>query len=294
MVIETDDLHKSYGKVKALDGLSLGVAQSSIHGFLGRNGAGKTTTLKILLGMVRPDAGHARLFGLEPAEVEARRRAAFVSEDKGLYAYMTVDQLIRFVRPFYPRWRGDLEAEYLRRFELPPARKVRALSRGMRTKLALLLPLAAGAELLLLDEPTSGLDPAMTEEVLQALVRHVAEEGVTVFFSSHQIAEVEQIADQVSIIEQGRVVVAGALEELKANYRRVNLVFDREAPAMPVLRTPGVELARREGRTLSLLASRNVAEIVAEARALQPVSVDVMPVALKEIFLETVKQHALV
>src|SRR6202007_2461506 len=114
----------------------------------------------------------------------------------------------------------------LRTFELPPDRKVKALSRGMRTKLALLLALCRGAELLILDEPTSGLDPAMTEEVLQALVTHVASEAMAFFFSSHQNAEVDQIADHIAIIDRGRAVVAGALDDLRENFRRIQLVFD--------------------------------------------------------------------
>src|SRR5207253_4723367 len=132
-----------------------------------------------------------------------------VSEEKDLYGYMTVDDMIRFAAPFFPRWRNDLEQRYLHKFELPLSRKVKELSRGMRTKLALMLALCRGAELLLLDEPTSGLDPAMVEEVLQAIVRHVAREEMTVFFSSHQIAEVEQIADRVTIVDHGAAVVSG-------------------------------------------------------------------------------------
>ena len=188
--------------------------KGSICGFLGRNGAGKTTTIKVLLGMARPTAGEARVFGLpasaEQASVEIRRRTGFVSDDKELYNYLTVREMVRFTAGFFPRWRKDLEDRYLRAFELPPDRKVKALSRGMRTKLALLLALCRGAELLILDEPTSGLDPAMTEEVLQALVTHVGREEMTVFFSSHQIAEVDQIADRVAIIDHGRIVVSGA------------------------------------------------------------------------------------
>ena len=150
------------------------VPKGSIYGFLGRNGAGKTTTIKVLLGMARPTSGEARVLGLpasaEQASVEIRRRTGFVSDDKELYHYLTVREMVRFTAGFFPRWRKDLEDRYLRAFELPPDRKVKALSRGMRTKLALLLALCRGAELLVLDEPTSGLDPAMTEEVLQALV----------------------------------------------------------------------------------------------------------------------------
>ena len=290
-VIETADLRKTYDGVEALRGLNLQVPAGSICGFLGRNGAGKTTTIKILLGMARPASGRALVFGLpadrpEPS-VDIRRRTGFVSEDKDLYDYMTVEEMIRFTAAFFPRWRADLEQRYLRVFELPLERKVKALSRGMRTKLALLLALCRGADLLILDEPTSGLDPAMTEEVLQALVAHVAGEEMTVFFSSHQIAEVDQIADRVAIIDRGRAVVTGALDDLRESFRRIQFVFDGDAPE-PAFRAPGIERVRRKGRVLTVLSSAGAERILDEARALNPVSVDVVPVTLKEIFIETV------
>jgi ABC-2 type transport system ATP-binding protein len=289
--IETTELRKRYGATEALRGLTLQVAPGSIHGFLGRNGAGKTTTIKILLGMAHPDGGDARVFGLDvddpQANVEIRRRAGFVSEDKDLYDYMTVEQMLRFTASFYPSWRSDLERQYVHSFELPADRRVKVLSRGMRTKLALMLALCRGAELLILDEPTSGLDPAAIEEVLQAIVTHVAREEMTVFFSSHQIAEVEQIADRVAIIDHGRTVVTGALDELRESWCRLNLVFDREAPTA-TFHAPGVVRTRRNGRVLTVLSSAGRDRILDEARALGPVSVDVAPVTLKEIFLETV------
>ena len=290
-VIETADLRKHYGEVEAVRGVSLQVPAGSICGFLGRNGAGKTTTIKVLLGMTRPASGHARVFGLAAdapeASVDIRRRTGFVSDNKDLYDYMTVEEMIRFTAAFFPRWRADLEQRYLRKFELPLDRKVKALSRGTRTKLALLLALCRGADLLILDEATSGLDPAMTEEVLQALVAHVASEEMTVFFSSHQIAEVDQIADHVAIIDRGRAVVAGALDDLRERFRCIQLVFDGDAPE-PSFRAPGVVRVRRKGRVLTVLSSAGAERVLDEARALNPVSVDVIPVTLKEIFLETV------
>jgi ABC-2 type transport system ATP-binding protein len=176
---------------------------------------------------------------------------------------------------------------YLRRFDLPSDRTIKALSRGMRTKLALLLALARGPELLILDEPTSGLDPAATEDVLQAIVAHVAQEEMTVFFSSHQLAEVDQIADHVAIIDRGRAVVAGALDDLRDNFRRIQLVFDGAAP-VAAFRTPGVERVRRDGRVMTVLSSAGAQAVIDEARALGPVSMDVVPVTLKDIFLESV------
>ena len=289
-VIETSDLRKNYGGVEALRGLTLQVPAGSIFGFLGRNGAGKTTTIKVLLGMAHATGGHARVFGLPAAaqdsSVAIRLRTGFVSEEKDLYDSMTVEQIVRFTAGFYPKWRNDLEAKYRRSFDLPADRGVKALSRGMRTKLALVLALSRGAELLILDEPTSGLDPAANEEVLQALVSHVASEGMTVFLSSHQIADVDQIADHVAVIDRGRAVMAGSLDDIRERYRRIQFVFDGDAPDI-AFRSPGVVRTARKGRVLTVLASAGHDFIVGEARAHNPVSVDVVPVTLKEIFLES-------
>lgn len=293
LAIETCDLRKRYGALEALRGLDLKAPHGSIHGFLGRNGAGKTTAMKILMGMARPDSGEARVCGLNAASatdsIEIRRVTAFASEEKDLYQSMTVDGMIRFTRAFFPGWRNDLEERYRRRFGLRPEQEIKTLSKGTRTKLALLLVLCRGARVLILDEPTSGLDPAAGEEILQALVSAAAEQGATVFFSSHQIPEVEQIADRVTIIDHGKAVVAGELEDLRLHYRRIQLVFATDAPSQP-LRAAGVFRTRRDGRSLTLLASAGADHIVQEVQAWGPVSVDVTPVSLKEIFLETVQE----
>jgi ABC-2 type transport system ATP-binding protein len=285
--IETRELVKRYGQAEAVRGLTLQVPRGSLCGFLGRNGAGKTTTLKMLMGMTRPCGGEGRVLGFQitdPADsVRIRQRTGFVSEDKLFASSSTVGELIRFTRALYPGWRPDLEQRYLNAFGLSPAASAGRLSKGMRCRLALLLAIARGADLLLLDEPTEGLDPAMIEEALQALVSLAAEGGTTILFSSHQLAHVEQIADHVCLIEQGRVVVNASLDELKESYRRVHLVFDGEAPR------EGFEGAQRDGRTLSLLVNGRADEVVARARVLKVRSVDVRPVTLKEIFLETSK-----
>ena len=287
LAIETRELRKSFGAKDAVSGLTLSVPRGSICGFLGHNGAGKTTTLKMLMGMTKVTGGVGLVLGLRIADAgpstEIRRRTGFVGEDKRFPWSITVGELLRFTRAFYPRWRPDLAERYLRAFQLPPRAPAGRLSKGMRSRLALVLALARGAELLLLDEPTEGLDPSATEETLQALVSLVAEQGTTVFFSSHQLASVEQIADRICIIDEGRVVVSDSLDELKAGYRRVRLVFDGEPPTL------GFERARRDGRTLSLLARGNVDEIVARATAMNARSVDVQPLTLKEIFLESSK-----
>ena len=243
-IIETNQLCKSFKGQPALSGLDLRVPTGSIFGFLGRNGAGKTTTIKTLMGLLRSDSGTARVFGIPVADadrsIEIRRRIGFVTEDKELYPYMTVEQIIRFTRPFFPKWRDDLERRYLKMFELPPKRKIPDLSKGMRSKLMLLLAISRGADLLILDEPTDGLDPAATEDVLRELVTIAAAEGTTMFFSSHQLAEVELIADHIGIIDQGRMIVAGSLDDMKARYQRLQVVFKETVSTYP-----------RAGRTAS-------------------------------------------
>jgi len=294
LAIETVDLQKNYAGVEALRGLNLEVPAGTIFGFLGQNGAGKTTAIKILLGMARPTGGSARVLGLDAAaqasSVAIRARTGFVSEDKDLLNHLSVDQTIRFTAAFYPRWRGDQEQRFRSRFALPGDRKVKDLSRGMRAKLALLLALCRGADLLVLDEPTSGLDPAAAEEVLHALVATVGGGDTTVFFSSHQIAEVDQIADRIAIVDRGRIVVSGGLDDLRASYRRIQIVFDDVAPE-PSFQSPGLVRVVRNNRVLSVVVSGGADRLIDEARSLRPVAIESEPLSLKEVFLETVARE---
>ena len=181
------------------------------------------------MGLLKPTGGDAHVFGLptgDPsASVEIRRRTGFVTEDKDLYPYMTVEQMIRFTRSFFPNLRDDLEKRYLKLFDLPLKHKIPDLSKGMRSKLMLLLGISHGAELLILDEPTDGLDPVAVEDMLRELVALTAAEGTTIFFSSHQLEEVEQIADHVCIIDRGAAIVAGSLDDLKLQYQGLGVVF---------------------------------------------------------------------
>lgn len=292
-IIETTGLRRAFGSHVAVDGLDLKVPEASIFGFLGRNGAGKTTTIRLLLGFLKSGGGEIRVFNEvvtgPDASASLRRRLGYVSESKYLYPYMTVQQIIRFTRPFFPKWRDDLERRYIEMFKLPPNRKISALSKGMRASLMLLLAMSHGAELLILDEPIEGLDPAVIETLLKELVALPATEGTTIFFSSHQLAEVEQIADRVAIIDRGRSVVEGALDDLKVQYQRLRVVFEREP--IPVSWLPGADHVRQEGRTVSILASRNVEAIVEQARSLPGALVERYPVSLREIFLEHVRSN---
>jgi ABC-2 type transport system ATP-binding protein len=289
-VIRTRGLTKYYGGFEAVKDLSLTVERGSITGFLGQNGAGKSSTLKMLLGIMKPSAGGGEVLGHDIADpaasVEMRRRTAYVAEDKRLYDYMTVRQIIRFTRAFYPGWRGDLEASLLDDFRLPLDRPIGKLSKGMRTQTALLLAFCRGSELLILDEPTEGLDPVVTERVLQLTVAAAAD-GATIFFSSHQISEVEQVADRVLIIDRGRLVLDTTTDAVKEEFRRIRIVCD--APeVIDLTGLGGVVDARHEGRAFSVIASQGIAAIAARLEAATGERAEVLPVTLKEVLLERV------
>lgn len=292
-IIQTSGLTKRYGRFEAVRDLDLLVQPGRITAFLGPNGAGKSTTIRMLLGMMRPDSGSGTVLGLNIVDrresVEMRRRIAYVAENKGLYDYMTVAQMIRFARGFYADWRIDAEQRLLGRYRLPPERKVKSLSKGMCTKLANLLAFARLPELLILDEPGDGLDPVGIEEMLETIVARAAE-GCSVFFSSHQIAEVERIADDVCILSQGRLALATSLDELRESCRRIDMVFPKTMPQADIFRLRGVEGIRTEGCRISLIASENADEVVARARALEAADIAVTAVGLREIFLEKVRE----
>ena len=291
-IIHTSDLTKDYGSFRAVDHLNCRVRAERITGFLGRNGAGKSSTIKMLLGMIRPTSGSGTVLGYridDPKQsIEIRRRIAYVGEDKGLYGYMTVSELIRFTRSFYNDWQPDIERRLLDEYRLPPARKVKALSKGMRTKLALLLARARRPALLILDEPTEGLDPVSIEELLQTLVC-APSNGTSVFFSSHQLSEVERIADDILMIDRGVAVLDMSLEQIRENYRRISLGFSTAAPVLEAI--SGMETMRRDGRQITILASSNAESIAQLGREHGAVDINVAPVNLREIFLETVQDH---
>lgn len=293
VAIETVGLHKSFHGRPALNGLDMRVPKGCIWGFLGRNGAGKTTTIKLLMSILKPDSGDASVLGMPLSSMadalEIRRRVGFVTEDKELYPYMTVGQVIQFTRPFFPGWRNDLERRYLQMFDLPPRKKIPDLSKGMRSKLMLLLAISRGAEVLILDEPTDGMDPVTVEELLRELVSLSVTDGTTIFFSSHQLREVEKIADHIMILERGRNVLCGTLDDLKERYRRVNIVLP-ECPSCPIPWLQGVDRVTQDGRTLSLLISNNASALLQQARSLPGAVVDVSSVALSEIFLEYARE----
>ena len=246
--ITVTGLVKAFGATRALDGLDLVVGAGEVHGFLGPNGAGKSTTIRILLGMLRADAGTARLLGGDPwaDATELHRRLAYVPGDVTLWPNLSGGEVIDLLG----RLRGGLDerrrAELLERFDLDPRKKGRAYSKGNRQKVALVAALASDAELLILDEPTSGLDPLM-EEAFRETVREERRRGDrTVLLSSHILSEVEALCDRVTIISDGRTVESGTLADLR-HLTRTSIQADLAAPPDGLAALPGVHDLRAEG-----------------------------------------------
>ncbi|WP_030914182.1 ABC transporter ATP-binding protein [Streptosporangium amethystogenes] len=246
--ISVTGLVKTFGSTHALDGLDLVVGAGEVHGFLGPNGAGKSTTIRILLGMLRANAGTARLLGGDPwaDATELHRRLAYVPGDVTLWPQLSGGEVIDLLG----RLRGGLDkrrrAELLERFDLDPRKKCRAYSKGNRQKVALIAALASDVELLILDEPTSGLDPLM-EEVFRETIREEQRRGDrTVLLSSHILAEVEALCDRVTIIKDGRTVESGSLAGLR-HLTRTSIQADLAAPTEELAGLPGVHDLRTEG-----------------------------------------------
>jgi ABC-2 type transport system ATP-binding protein len=244
------DVHKSFGHTKALDGLDLTVETGEVHGFLGPNGAGKSTTIRILLGLLRKDAGQAQLLGGDPWRdaTALHSRLAYVPGDVTLWPNLTGGEVIDLLG----RLRGGLNAkrraELLERFELDPTKKGRSYSKGNRQKVALVAALASDVELLLLDEPTSGLDPLM-EAVFREYITEERASGRTVLLSSHILAEVEALCDRVSIVRNGHVADSGTLTELR-HLTRTSIQAELAGPPTGIAELPGVHDARITGNRL--------------------------------------------
>src|SRR5919197_4113344 len=261
--IVTAGLTKRYGETLALDALDLEVAAGEVYGYLGPNGAGKTTTIRLLLGLHRPSAGRAELFGIDAWRdpVAAHRRVAYVAGEPYLWPSLTSAETFEFLA----RVRGGADVAYrdalVERFAVDTSKKVRALSKGNRQKVQLVAAFASRAELLILDEPTSGLDPLM-EVAFRETVHEAKARGQTVFLSSHILSEVEALCDRVGILSNGRLVDEGTLAELRhLSAQTVEITFEGPAPRLPPL--PGVRVTSAGANSLRCEVTGSIGPMVA-------------------------------
>lgn len=222
-VISIENVCRQYGAKFALDHVSLEVPRGGVLGLVGANGAGKTTLIKHILGLLRPQSGSVRVFGLDPVKnaVKVLARLGYLSEDRDLPTWITVGGLLRYTKTFYPDW-DSAYAEKLRdEFQLSAGSRIRTLSKGELAKAGLLVALAHRPELLILDEPSSGLDPIVRREMLEAIVRTVGDEGRTVLFSSHLLDEIARVSDRVAMLAHGKLVLHGDLQDLLESHHRL-------------------------------------------------------------------------
>jgi ABC-2 type transport system ATP-binding protein len=286
--IETVELSKRFGKQSAVNELTMRVPAGSVFAFLGTNGAGKTTTIRMLLDLLNKTSGESRVLGLDSVKdsMEARKRTGYVAESQKMYDWMKVDEIIWFCKQFHKSWDDDYAAQLKARLELLGGKKVRELSRGTQAKLGLLLALAYRPELLILDEPTAGLDVLVRRNFIEEVIEITQDEGRTVFFSSHQVNEVERVADWVGIIDQGRMMWCSSLDDLKASVKRMVLTFDVAPRSFQSI--PGLLSVDGGGRQIAV-AVRDFSEACTEAaKQLGAASITVQDLDLENIFVEMV------
>ena len=236
-VIDVSELTRRFGAKTALDSVSVSMPRGAVYGLVGANGAGKTTLIKHILGLLRAESGSVRVFGLDPVAdpVGVLSRIGYLSEENDLPGWMRVDELIRYSRAFYPAWDDEYAEELRQSFALDPAAKIKTLSKGQKARMGLLIALAYRPDLLVLDEPSSGLDPIVRRDILGAVIRTIAHEGRTVLFSSHLLEEVEQVADHVTMIHQGRIALSAPLDEIKQSHRCLTVRFEVPRPRPPAV-----------------------------------------------------------
>lgn len=283
-IIETHNLTRRFGRMEAVNDLNLTVPTGSICALLGANGAGKSTLIKLLLNLIKPTRGHSQVMGIDSRRLRAREFASigYVSEGQQLPLWMTVRQFFNYCRPLYPTWDAGLEKDLMAQFELPEDRKLEQLSRGMRMKAALLSSLAYRPRLLIMDEPFSGLDPVVREEFIDGMLEVANTQQWSVLVATHDIAEVERLADRVVIVNRGSVQLEESVDSLLGRFRRVTV--EGAGPAME----PGGGITdwEQSGTLTRFVATDYTDESAVEWReSFAATRVTAAPMSLREIFL---------
>lgn len=289
-VVALSGVTKRFGTQTAVSDFSLEIPRGTGLGLLGPNGAGKTTTLKMLMGILRRDAGRISVLGVDPAteDVFVKRRVGYVPEQQFIHRWMRVGEALRFCRTFYPSWNDELCADLLGQFDLDPVKKVRHLSKGMLAKLSLLLAISHEPELLVLDEPMAGLDPVAREEFLDGVLQTICDRGQTLVFSSHTLADVQRMAGTIAIINEGELKVHCRVDDLLKNTKRIRAILTDGAT--PNSLPEGTVWQRVQDREWLLTVKDFADDTVAGLQAMDQVErVEVIDLGLEDIFKDFVR-----
>lgn len=292
-VAEIDNLSRSFGKLVALNGVSFVVQPGLVYGLVGANGAGKTTLIKHLLGLLRAKQGSVRVFGLDPVKnpVAVLQKIGYLSEQRDLPDWMKIAELMKYTAAFHPNWDATYANELLQRFELDPSKKIKNLSKGMRAQVGLIAAVAHRPELLLLDEPSTGLDAVVRKDILNAIIRTVADDGRTAIFSSHLLDEVELMSDHVVMIDKGNLVLSGELDEIKSGHQLMSARFPDQTTQVPSL--PGLLSAESQGNTWKIVCNGESERVLAGVDQLGGEVVSSRGATLQEIFIARVGRDRL-
>lgn len=297
--IRFNKVSKHFKRTDAVDDLTMDVPEGRITAFLGSNGAGKTTAIKLLLGLLRQNTGQIEILGVDSRKLNQRsfQQIAYVSENLKLPLWMTVQQLLDFCRPLYPRWDRSLEKTLVESFELDPGQKLKHLSRGQQMKAALLSNLAYRPKLVVLDEPFSGLDPLVRDEFIKGLLEFTEQEGWSVFISSHDVDEVERLADQVAIIDKGRLKLNESTDSLLSRFKSVEIRMNVDAKIPESMPDTWLN-PTKSGRILRFTHSawsdqKNMREYTDLVEGMDPNETSVRSLSLRELFIQLALNYRL-
>jgi ABC-2 type transport system ATP-binding protein len=283
-LLKTTSLSKSFGRHLVFSNLNIKLSAGKVYGLLGLNGEGKTTLIRILLGVIPPDAGqiHYKDNALSYRSAAYKEEVGYIPEDPFFYGGMKVGELLDFNAAFYRRWDGRRAVDLLKRFSLDKKSRIKTLSRGMKLRLEMAVALAAGPALLVLDDPTSGLDVPTRRDFLQDIIRELADSGTTILFSTHLVHELERIVDHLFILHRGHLILDEDYETVKSSSRRVRLVFQGELP--PTLGIDGVLCETREGQRMEAVVYPWSDDKQKKLEESFPTLLQIEPLTLEEIF----------
>jgi ABC-2 type transport system ATP-binding protein len=290
--IEIQNLSKIFGRKKvALDDIDLAVPEGSVFGLMGPNGAGKSTLIKILMGIIFPSSGTAALLGRDISNPsgELRQDIAYVPEVQNFYPSFYVEDILGYCQRVYPNWDKKRCKTLLKAFDLPIEDRVRELSKGMKTRLAHIIALSIRPRLVILDEPGSGLDAVIKQEFMRLYMQEAAS-GAGIFFSTHNLHELERMADQVAVIMKGKLLFQRSLDEWKANSRKIQAIFPEGLPE-EIKDLPGLLRVETQGKVYSIVLGDHFTENLERIKALKPQYMDTLDISLEDLFVYTMKKE---